>query len=164
MHFTKEGAMSTSITLSETAVALFRSRIEGDPSPAGSRNRDAFDELVAAGLMVPDGEGDYRFAEEDGARREELLHSEEDRIERGRFEPPDASTLSHAARDLVRRIAAGERVKVDDSTRPTYRELAAARIVYPVSGFIGGPEANYRFTYWGWHHRDEWIALPAGSP
>jgi len=28
----------------------------------------------------------------------------------------------------------------------------------PVSGFIGGPESSFRFTYWGWNRRDEWIA------
>jgi hypothetical protein len=35
---------------------------------------------------------------------------------------------------------------------------------YPVSGMIGGPESNFRFTEEGWSRREEWIALPAGSP
>jgi hypothetical protein len=32
------------------------------------------------------------------------------------------------------------RTQGDETTRPAYRELAAARIGFPVSGFIGGPE------------------------
>ena len=156
--------MPDTITLSETAVALLRFRIKGYKSPARNIDQTAFGELVAAGIMEPDGAGDYRFAEEDGTRRKEILCGEEDRIERERLEPPDASNLSNAARELDRRIVAGERVKVDQSTRPTYRELTTARIMYPVSGFIGGPESNFRFTYWGWHRRDEWIAHQVESP
>ena len=28
---------------------------------------------------------------------------------------------------------------------------------FPPDGFIGGWEAAFRFTYWGWHRRFEWI-------
>ena len=47
---------------------------------------------------------------------------------------------------------------------PAYRELVAARIMLPVSGFATGPESGFRFTYWGWHRRGDWLARPAGSP
>ncbi len=128
-------------------------------------DRAAFGELVAAGLMEPDGRGDYRFAEEDGTRREEILHAEEERIEQARFEPPDVRNLSGAARDLLRRLVVDrERVEVTFETKPAYRELASARIMYPLSGFIGGPESAFRFTYWGWHRRLEWISDPAAAP
>ena len=58
---------------------------------------------------------------------------------------------------------AGDRA-VTDSTRPAYRELVAAGIMFPVSGFASRPEANFRFNGQGWARRHEWIALPAESP
>ena len=42
-----------------------------------------------------------------------------------------------------------------ESNRAAYRELAAARIMIPLSGFATGPEARYVLTYWGWHMRSE---------
>jgi hypothetical protein len=111
---------------------------------------------------LPDAAGnpevDFRFTEEGWVQREGLLAEAQDRIERERFDPPDASNLSESAWDLLRRRSAGEKVPVDESTKPAYRELAVAQIMEPVSGFIGGPESNFRFTYWGWNRRDEWIA------
>ena len=76
-------------------------------------------ELVAAGIMESDGAGDYRFADEDGAREagdQRCSRGVKIGIERERFEPPDASGLSDTARELVRRIVEGESVKVDEST------------------------------------------------
>lgn len=58
--------------------------------------------------------------------------------------------LSPAAKDLLRRRLAGERIAVTDATRAAYRELADAGWMYPVSGFASGPEAHYRFTAEGW--------------
>jgi hypothetical protein len=73
--------------------------------------------------------------------------------------------LSAAADDLLRRLVlTDDRVEVTDETRPLYRELAAAGIMYPVSGMTRGPEANFRFTDEGWARRHELLALPAGSP
>jgi hypothetical protein len=168
VNFHKEVAMPDTITLSENAVALLRSRIGGRKSPARDIDRAGFDELVAAGLMEPDGAGDYRFADDDAARREEVLRAEEERIERGRFEAPDASHLTEAGKALLRRLVVdSERVDVTAETRSAYRELAAARIMYPLHGFIGGKEAAFRFTYWGWHGRHEWlngVATPHPSP
>lgn len=71
--------------------------------------------------------------------------------------------LSESALDLLRRRLAGERVDVNAETRPLYRELAAAGLMYPVSGFTHGPEANYRLTEAGWEFSAA-VAPPAGSP
>ncbi len=64
-------------------------------------------------------------------------------------------TLSEAALALLRsRIAGGSR-QVDDSNRQAYRERARAGIMYPVSGFISGPEYLFRWTDDGWERRFE---------
>ncbi|HZW34182.1 MAG TPA: hypothetical protein VFF52_25895 [Isosphaeraceae bacterium] len=97
--------------LSESAVAQLRFRVKGWRFPIRERDLPAYRELVAAGIMEPDGE-DFRFTEEGWARREELLREAEERIERERFEPPDASSLSESARELVRRILAGTDIEV----------------------------------------------------
>jgi hypothetical protein len=75
---------------------------------------------------------------------------------------PDTIVLSENAVALLRHRLVGERVEVTDETRPVYRELVAAGIMYPVSGFASGPEANFRFTDEGWSRRHEF--LPVGSP
>ncbi len=46
-------------------------------------------------------------------------------------------------------------IRVDDGNREAYRELAAAGIMYPVSTFVRGPEAYFRFTPAGWERRHE---------
>jgi hypothetical protein len=140
--------MPDTITLSASAVAILRFRVNGWKTPVRDRQREAFHELVAAGIMEPDGD-DFRFTEHGWARRNELLAEAEERIERNRYEPPDASHLSEAARDLLRRISSGERVEVVGENRPAFRELAAARIVILGHSFTGGDESIYRFTYWG---------------
>src|SRR5206468_1382885 len=110
----KEGTMLETVVLSETAVALLRFRVKGWRFPVRDRDHVAFQELVVAGIMEPDGGGDYRFTQAGRERREEILRDEQDRIERGRHEPPDASKLSGSARALLRRIVSGERVDVDE--------------------------------------------------
>ena len=100
--------MPDTIRLSEAAVATLRFRVKGWKMPVRDRHLEAFHELVAAGIMEPDGD-DFRFTEDGWARRNELLAEAEERIERNRYEPPDASHLSEAARDLLRRISSGER-------------------------------------------------------
>ena len=65
---------------------------------------------------------------------------------------------------LFRRRLAEEYVAVTEDNRPLYRELAAAGLMYPVSGFTRGPEANFRLTDEGWMRRHEILAPPAGSP
>jgi hypothetical protein len=61
-----------------------------------------------------------------------------------------ADGRSDAARELLRRRLEGERVEVTPETMPAYRELAAAGIMFPVSGFASGTEADFRFTDQGW--------------
>jgi hypothetical protein len=137
------------VAMSESPVAVLRFRVRG--YPMRHRHPEAHRELVAAGIMEPDGD-DFRFTEEGWARRQELLGEAEERFERERFEPPDASSLSEAARALLRRHLAGKD-QVSESNRAAYRELAAARVMMPLSGFATGPEARYVFTYWGWRMR-----------
>lgn len=66
-------------------------------------------------------------------------------------------TLSVAALALLRQILETRRPVVTDRNRELYRELARAGIMYPVSGFISGPEASFRFTDEGW----QWVNDPA---
>ena len=143
------------VTLSEPAVALLRFRVKGWPIKVRESDRQAFQELVDAGIMVPDGK-DFKFTEEGWLQRKELLARAEDHIERGRSGPPDGSNLSKAARELLRRRLAG-----DDRVTPenigAYRELSAAHIMYPVSTWAGGPESVFRFTVAGWERREEWV-------
>lgn len=141
--------------LSENAVAVLRFRVKGWRFPVRDDQHAAFEELVSAGIMEPDGTGDYRFTDGLGARRDDILRDEEERIERERHEPPDTGDLSREARELLRSLVSGEKVEVDETTRPLYRELAAARILVPKHSFVGGWESSFRFTYWGWRQRLE---------
>ena len=64
-------------------------------------------------------------------------------------------TISKGARNLLQRRANGEHVEVTPQNVEAYRELARAGVMYPLSGFMVGPEAVFRFTEAGWNHRDE---------
>jgi len=64
-------------------------------------------------------------------------------------------TLSADAQALLRHRIATKDMSVTDQNREAYRELARAGIMYPVSGFVGGPEALFRFTEEGWSRREE---------
>ncbi len=160
--------MPETFALSESAVAVLRFRVKGHQITVTDRSIEAFRELAAAGIMEPvpaaDGnpEADYRFTDDGWARRQELLSEAEEQIERERFEPPDASNLPEAARELLRRRLAGDR-EVTEANRPLYRELVAARIMYPVSTWVGGPESVFRFTRAGWERREEWIKVCADA-
>ena len=63
--------------------------------------------------------------------------------------------LSRSARTLLRRRAIGEHVEVTSDNLVAYRDLGLARVMYPLSGFMLGPEAVFRFTEEGWNHREE---------
>jgi hypothetical protein len=143
-------------TLSENAVAALRFEIRGWRPKRPESRLPAYRELAAAGLMelVPGTEMEYRFTREGLEHREAILAREEERIERERYEPPDASGLSQAARDLLARMAT-ERVEITKTNRPEFRELAAVRIVILGRSFLNGEESAYRWTYWGWHQRFE---------
>jgi hypothetical protein len=153
----EETTMQT-VTLSEAAVAVLRLEIKGWKAKRKGTRLAAYRELAAAGIMepVPGTEAEYRFTDEGYARREEILREEEDRIERQRYDPPDPN-LSEAARALLRRIAADERVEITEGNRPVFRELADARIIYLRHTFTRGAESGYRFTLLGWEQRFELI-------
>jgi hypothetical protein len=136
------------IVLSESAVAALRFRVRGYRMPVRDRHLEAFRELVGAGIMES-ADGDFRFTEDGWNRREELLRETEERIERDRFEPPDASNLTASERELVRRIISGERVEITSENRDSFRELAAARIMILGHSFAKGDESIYRFTHLG---------------
>ncbi len=127
--------MPETFALSGSAVGVLRFRVKGYRMKVTNSLLAAFRELAAAAIMEPvpgaDGnaEADYQFTEDGWARRQELLSEAEERIDRERFEPPDASNLSEAATELLRRRLAGDR-EVTDANRPLYRELVAARILY----------------------------------
>ena len=63
--------------------------------------------------------------------------------------------LSDAALALLRSRVDGGSREVNDLNREVYRELARAGIMYPVSGFISGPEYLFRWTDDGWARRFE---------
>ncbi len=63
--------------------------------------------------------------------------------------------LSEAAVAQMRLHMEQSGIRVDDANREAYRELARAGIMYPVSGFVSGPEAYFRFTEAGWDRRHE---------
>jgi hypothetical protein len=141
--------------LSDSAIFILRCAIEGYRLLDTAKRLPAYRELSAVGLMelVPGSESEFRFTEDGLRRREAVLEEEGDRLERERYEPPDASALTTAARDLLHRLVSGETIPLDDVSKPTFRELAAARIMIPRSGFATGPESDYQFTYWGWRQR-----------
>jgi hypothetical protein len=149
--------MPETVTLSENAVAALRFEIRGWRPKRPESRLPAYRELAAAGIMepVPGSETEYRFTGEGLEHRDAILAREEERIERERYEPPDASNLSDTALALLRRIASGERVEVTKANRPAFRELAAARIVVLCHTFAHGDESGYQFTYYGWHRRFE---------
>jgi hypothetical protein len=143
------------IALSPDAVAVLRFEIKGYRSKRPGSRLPAYRELAAAGIMepVPGSRTEYQFTEDGMKRREEIVEREAERIERDRYEPPDAN-LSESARQQLRRHLAGER-EVTEENRPAYRELVEARITMPVHSFVGGREAAYRLTYWGYKQRFE---------
>ncbi len=155
------------VRLSLQAVATLRFEIKGWRAKVPGQRLAEYRELAAVGLMepLPGSETEYRFTEEGLTRREAILREEEDRIESERYSPPDDDLiLSEAARELLGRRVSGEFVPVDETTRPADRELAAAGIMEPLSGFVLGAESSFRFTYHGWNRRHEWLSRPDGSP
>jgi hypothetical protein len=154
----KEGTAMQTIALSENAVAVFRLRVKGLRMPPTERRLPAYRELVEAGIMEPDGEG-FGFTAEAWERREELLREAEERIERERYDPPDASDLSEAARELLRTCIARGCPDGDETNRPAYRELVRARIMVPMGSFTKGDECVFGWTYWGWHRRFEFAEM-----
>jgi hypothetical protein len=77
---------------------------------------------------APGSERIYRLSSEGRVHRDSIVERETDRIERERFEPPDASDLSGVAMALLRRLISG-RVGGTPENRPAFRDLVAARII-----------------------------------
>lgn len=67
--------------------------------------------------------------------------------------------VSEAALALLRlHLERHGQVKVDDATRPLYRELAGAGVMVAVSTYAGGPESAYRMTRLGFERKAELTA------
>jgi hypothetical protein len=75
----------------------------------------------------------------------------------------ETTTLSEAAQAILRRRLVGEWVAITEDNKPFYRELAAAGLMYPVSGFAHGPESKFRFSEAGWALRPT-VELLVESP
>lgn len=148
------------LALSEDAVAVLRFRVNGHRLPVTEQRLPAYYELVDAGIMVlvPSSEGnpeaDFRFTEASHAHREQILDAAEAHLRSIEPRLQDRIDLSKAARKTLTRHLAGDK-KVTDANLDSYRELARAGIMIPVSTFIGGPEALFRFTWQGWERRHE---------
>jgi hypothetical protein len=143
------------VKLSADAVAVLRLEIKGWKARDPSRRLPAYRELAGAGIMEPVSDLEFRFTDEGMKHREAILEREAERIERERHAPPDVGELSGAARELLRRRAADEDVAVTSGNLGAYRELVAARIMIPCHSFVGGREAGFVFTYWGYRLRFE---------
>jgi hypothetical protein len=154
------------VTLSAEAVAVLRFEIRGWKAKDQAGRLPAYRELAAAGIMepVPGSEVEYRFTREGSEHGEAILEQEAERMERQRYEPPDASRLSEAARELLRSCIAGGCPEGDEGNRPAYRELVAARIMMPMGSFSKGDECVFRFTYWGHKLRFALAGLDGPSP
>jgi hypothetical protein len=148
------------VTLSEMAVAVLRLHVEVERMPANERNLPAYQELVKAGIMepVPGLERVCRLTANGRTHRDSIVERETERIERERFDPPDASNLSGAARELLRQLIA-DRVEVTPENRFAFRELAAARIIILGNSFAGGCESTYNWTYWGHRQRFDMLTV-----
>jgi hypothetical protein len=154
--------MPIEIALSESAVGVLRFEIKGWRPKNKESRLAAYRELAAAGIMepVPGSEWEYRFTEDGWARQDEILCAAVAHLRSLEPRLPDRIELSNRARDVLKRHLAGDR-KVTDANRPAYRELAKAGIMYPVSGFVSGPEYRFRCTDQGWERRFELLGLRA---
>ena len=86
----REGTAMQDIRLSASAVASLRFRVKGWHFPVREQDLPGYRELVDAGILEPNGTGDFRFTQAGMEHREAILGREADRIERERYEPPDA--------------------------------------------------------------------------
>jgi hypothetical protein len=154
-------AMNKTITLSEPAVSLLRRRLAREWIEVTEGTLPVYRELVDAGLMIP--LATFTRGPERAFRQIP---------DRGRIPPMNTTTLSAEALSLLRRRLAGEWVGVSEETRPLYRELMAAGLMYPVSTLINGSEGYYRPTDLACEWREDFTASspstrlpsPAGSP
>ncbi len=76
---------------------------------------------------------------------------------------PETIALSEAALALLRRRVDRETVELTPENLDAHRELVAAGILVPMSGFVGGRESSFRFTEEGWRGGTSSLA-PRFSP
>jgi hypothetical protein len=141
------------VMLSEAALALLRFRAKKWPVKINERRLIAYQELVAAGIMVLDGE-DFQFTEDGWARREEYIAAAETHIRSLEPRLPERIELSRAARKTLVRYLSGDK-EVTDTNREAYRELARAGIMVPVGTFTKGDDCVFQITWQGWERRHE---------
>jgi len=139
--------------LSASALAVLRFRAKKWPTKVNEQSVPAFQELVSAGIMVPDGD-DFRFTEDGWAQRDELISAAEAHLRSLEPRLPDRINLSRAARTTLARYLAGDR-EVTDGNRPAYRELARVGIMVAVGTFAKGDDCVFRITHQGWERRHE---------
>ena len=72
--------------------------------------------------------------------------------------------LSDGALALLRRRLAGERIEVDEFSKPIYRELAEAGLVDPIHTMTGGRDSHYRLTLLAMEHKSEFLNASNLSP
>lgn len=71
--------------------------------------------------------------------------------------------LSPEALALLRYRLETKDNRVTPQNKEAYRELVRAGVMYPVSGFVSGPEANFRFTDNFWAVKDEFLNCVAAE-
>ena len=67
---------------------------------------------------------------------------------------PATITLSADAEALLRHLLATKDQSVTPDNLESYRELARAGIMFPISGMVGGPESRFLFTPEGFRHAE----------
>jgi hypothetical protein len=78
---------------------------------------------------------------------------------------PGTITVSDAALALLRlHLERNGEIRVDDSNRELYRELARAGLMLAGHSFRDGREAFYVFTKEGWARRREWLDRTPTAP
>jgi hypothetical protein len=80
---------------------------------------------------------------------------------------PIQPELSESATALLRYRLETKDNRVTLANKEAYRELVRAGIMFPVSGFVSGPEASFRFSDEGWawvNGPDSPVSLREESP
>ena len=138
------------IALSESAVAVLRFRVKGLRTPVTERRLPAFQELVNAGIMEPDGEA--------SASPPRPWTGEKTCSARPKTGSSESGTSRPMQADFRRRpkpsCGGSPRRSASRSRRRTGPRSASWRRPGSWSSDIrsfDGEESSYRWTYWGWH-------------
>ncbi len=136
--------------------ALLVLRFRANKWPMEQDRPDAYRELVAAGIMAPDGE-DFKFTEDGWNRREEYIAEAEAYQRSLELKLPGHIDLSDPARAVLERHLAGY-TDVTDANRPAYKELVKAGIMVSVGTFTMGDDCAFKFTWQGRERAAELLA------